>query len=139
MTILKVSVLGEKRSLKSLLWKLYLEETLLKQELHLFKKYQVTALSFSTKTCVRRLTTIIFLFTNLLQSYSIWSPGKEEDLATSWIFVAFVFTKWLLNHETSRVDMDCWRKKFTYGSLDLKLLTSLIYSWLHWLYLCLIF
>ena len=53
-------------------------------------------MKFSTKTCVRRLTTIIFLFTKFLKPYKSEPKFGCRRFGTIWRFL-FFFAKFLLN------------------------------------------
>ena len=115
-----------------------LEVTLPKQKIKIFKRCQMTALKFRfrtitfqkghwnylmhkitfnganfqwkffTKTCVHRVTAIIFFFTNIPKPYS---HEQKFRFGTFWRFLTSVLAKLLVKSEMSRIEMVFWGKK----------------------------
>ena len=66
---------------------------------------------------IHRLITIIILFTNFTKPYSSEPKLRRRRFGTFWRFLTFNFAKLSLKYETSRMEMDFW-KKFSHFALQ---------------------
>ena len=66
---------------------------------------------------IHRLTTIIILFTNFMKPYSSEPKLRCRRFGTFWRFLTFNLEKLSLKAETSRMEMDFW-KKFSHFALQ---------------------
>ena len=66
---------------------------------------------------IHRLITIIILFTNFTKPYSSQPKMRRLRFGTFWRFITFNLAKLFLKAETSRMEMDFW-KKFSHFALQ---------------------
>ena len=135
-----------------------LEVTLPKQKLKIFRRCQIDSIKISIQNYIwkchendsmqkitfngpnflwkflgvfgiHRLITIIILFTNFTKPYSSEPKLRRRRFGTFWRFLTFNLAKLSLKSEMSRIEMDFWKKVFTFCSPGLKLLKLWINDW----------